>query len=239
MANTAPIPEAAYSVPTVGGMTTPSAERIMALRPDLVLAYYGMEAHDRLIPSLESSGISVLSLKNETLDDYQILSRQFYGILGRDTLNPRPLWKNVVDTVHEIRSHKPKGTAPKVLILFGSPKDVSVRTEQSHVGSIVKDLGGINIAHGFPIKSEGYATFSLERVVAEDPDVILVQCMGDEKVISERIEKQFAMNPAWTRLRAVREKRYHLLSKDLFLYKPNARWPEAYQKMKNLLYNNP
>ena len=112
---------------------------------------------------------------------------------------------------------------------------MSVRTEDSHVGSIVKDLGGQNIAQGFPMKTDGYATFSLERVVAEDPDVILVQCMGEEKVIAQRIQKQFASNPAWKNLRAVKQKRYYVLPKELFLYKPNARWPEAYRKMAQLL----
>lgn len=238
-ANSAPIPAQALTVPMVGGMTTPSAERILALRPDLVLAYHGMDAHDRLIPALQGSGVAVLSLENETLDDYLRLSRQFYKILGKDTLHPRPLWKNVLDTVNVIRGQEHAGKAPQVLILFGSPKDVSVRTEDSHVGSMVRDLGGVNIAKGFPIKSEGYATFSLERVVAQDPDVILVQCMGDEKAIAERIHKQFASNPAWTNLRAVREKRYFILPKDLFLYKPNAHWPEAYRKMEKLLYNTP
>ena len=46
----------------------------------------------------------------------------------------------------------------------------------------------------------------------------------------------FESNPAWTGLSAVRNGRYVLLPRDLFHYKPNARWGERYAYLAKILY---
>ena len=43
-------------------------------------------------------------------------------------------------------------------------------------------------------------------------------------------------DPVWSTLSAVRGGRVYQLPKDLFQYKPNARWDEAYAYLSSLLY---
>ena len=43
-------------------------------------------------------------------------------------------------------------------------------------------------------------------------------------------------DPVWSTLTAVKEGRVYLLPKDLFQYKPNSRWDEAYGYLIELLY---
>ena len=43
-------------------------------------------------------------------------------------------------------------------------------------------------------------------------------------------------NPAWPGLQAVQNGRYLLLPKELFHYKPNARWGESYAYLAKILY---
>ena len=45
-------------------------------------------------------------------------------------------------------------------------------------------------------------------------------------------------DPAWHTLTAVKEGRVEVLPKDLFHYKPNARWGESYQMLAELMYGS-
>lgn len=66
---------------------------------------------------------------------------------------------------------------------------------------------------------------SLEEVIAADPDFIFVVTMGSsEEAALDYMEQNFESNPAWAELTAVQEDHYVLLPKELFHYKPNARW---------------
>ena len=50
------------------------------------------------------------------------------------------------------------------------------------------------------------------------------------------LESGIMSNPAWEGLTAVQQDRCYVLPKDLFHYKPNARWAESYAYMAKLLY---
>ena len=78
---------------------------------------------------------------------------------------------------------------------------------------------------------------NLEEIIAADPDFILVTTMGasDEAAMAFMADT-FESNPAWTGLSAVRNGRYVLLPRDLFHYKPNARWGESYAYLAKILY---
>lgn len=233
--NSAPLPAQAMKAPEIGHMTNPNVEKILALQPDLVIAYHGLDAHDRLLSLFEGAGIATASVELETFADYISLSERFSLLLGKDTSRADAPWKVVKNKVAQ-QLQKKHATKPKVLILFGSPKDVSVRLEDSQVGSMVKNLGAINIAQQPGLRSDMAAQFSLERVVEQDPDIVLIQCMGDEKQIGERIAKQMGANPAWKSVKAVRSGQVHMLPKEFFLYKPNAHWADAYAYLENILY---
>ncbi|NMB09003.1 MAG: ABC transporter substrate-binding protein [Tissierellia bacterium] len=43
-------------------------------------------------------------------------------------------------------------------------------------------------------------------------------------------------NPAWSTLSAVKNDRYIILPKDLYMFKPNHRYAEAYEGLAKILY---
>ena len=100
---------------------------------------------------------------------------------------------------------------------------------------MLKDLNTVNISD-----NSGTAdtkTFSMEKIIQEDPDFIFVQTMGtDLGKIEERLKNDALSNPAWASLTAVKEDRYIVLPKDLYIYKPNQRYAEAYEGLAKILY---
>ena len=60
--------------------------------------------------------------------------------------------------------------------------------------------------------------------------------MGDEAEALAYLEANFESNPAWAGLTAVKNDRVEVLPKELFHYKPNARWGESYAYLAKILY---
>ena len=78
---------------------------------------------------------------------------------------------------------------------------------------------------------------SLEVIVKSDPDFIFVTFMGaDEEKAHKVLDDTLLSNPAWSELSAVKNGRFVILPKQLFHYRPNAKWGEAYQQLADILF---
>jgi iron complex transport system substrate-binding protein len=60
--------------------------------------------------------------------------------------------------------------------------------------------------------------------------------MGDSEKALKALQDGIAKNPAWSNLTAVKNDRFVVLPKELFHYKPNARWGESYEYVAKILY---
>ncbi|MBD3317460.1 MAG: ABC transporter substrate-binding protein [Chitinivibrionales bacterium] len=227
--------ENARSLPAVGHVTNPNMEKVFALKPDLVLMRFGFAGHSRIVPILENAGIPYLSLTYENYDDYLRVVDVFTHLTGRDDIRTDSV-AAVKARVDSVISLVPGEKKPRVLILFGSAMGVVVKLPGSLVGSMVEDLGGVNIAHDARLTSDEMQIFSMERLVERDPEVVLVQMMGKPSMVKEKIKKDIASSPAWKTISAVKNDRVHYLPLDGFLYKPNKRYPACYLYLAQLLY---
>ena len=68
-----------------------------------------------------------------------------------------------------------------------------------------------------------------------DPDFIFISTMGKESAAKAHMETVLA-EPAWQSLSAVKNGRVIYLPKELFQFKPNARWGDAYAYLIEVLY---
>jgi iron complex transport system substrate-binding protein len=229
------VPEAAKTVDTVGSYTSPNVEKIISLQPDLVLLSPTVSSQVALIPVLEKNNIQYVALDYTNFDDYMNMLKVYTDLTGRQELY-QTNGMDVKNKVDLIIAKVPKDKKPSVLLMLGSSKSVSVRLPNSAVGDMLQDLGAVNIAYDPNLKAKEMEVFSMERVVEKDPDFILAQTMGDVAETTARIKKDVEDNPAWGYLTAVKEGRYIYLPKDLFLFKPNERYAEAYQELAKLLY---
>lgn len=97
---------------------------------------------------------------------------------------------------------------------------------------MLDELGTYNIAENAPVLLDG---LSLEEILLENPDYIFISTMGDEAAARAYMDG-LLRGDAWRHLDAVREGNYTYLPKDLFQFKPNKRWGEAYRYLADLLY---
>ncbi|WIV11802.1 ABC transporter substrate-binding protein [Proteiniborus sp. MB09-C3] len=227
--------EKAMSAEVVGTSGAPSLEKVLALEPDLVIVTNGFKVQAEMVPVLEQNNIQVISLGNDYLEDYYKTVRLFTAITDREDLYEKHI-NEVKKGVDAIIEKAPKDKNYKTLIVFASAKSITVRNSESMVGEMLKDLNTINISDGETDPANA-KVFSMEKIIQEDPDFIFVQTMGsDKEKIMERLKQDVEDNPAWASLTAVKEGRYIVLPKDLYLYKPNARYAEAYEGLAKILY---
>lgn len=218
---------------TVGTVKEPNTEILLSLNPDFVIMSQDIAAHREVAKLLDSVGVSYAYFKQETFDDYLSMLKIFTDITGNKqnyTLYGTDL-KSKIDDV--IKAAKNISDKPKVLFVRARSQGVSAKASDHMVCTILDEFGCVNIAAQTPSLLEN---LSIEQIIKSDPDIILVSCMGDENAAKSYLQNAWETNPSWSGLTAVKNDRYVFLQKDLFHFKPNARWATAYETLYQILF---
>ena len=217
----------------IGTTKAPNLELILALDPDLVLLSLDIAAQVSAAEALEAAGVPCAAFRVDTWQDYARMMDVFTALTGRRDLYEAivpPMEAAIGETVASARAQN----APTVLLLRAYSTGVKAKADDNLAGAMLEDLGCVNIAARQPSLLE---ELTLEAIVVEDPDCIFISVMGgDEEAALGVVEETLGQNPAWQGLTAVQEGRVYVLPRDLFHYKPNARWAESYAYLYELLF---
>ncbi len=200
-------------LPTVGNGYQPSVEKILALRPDLVVGY--IKPGSSIRTQLERAGIPclniwgyhppLLSKEIQTLGlvfDRRTAARELAGYIDK--------WLNMVQGRTKKLSAKQR---PKVYWEWGETPWKSVGSGST--GDLyIKWAGGRNIATE---QGSSWSVVSPEWVAAQNPDVV-IKCVsapqsgwnGNAKAL-ERIRKELMNRPALRNSNAVKKGRVYLI----------------------------
>lgn len=219
----------------IGALGAISAEKVISLEPDLIILNSTQSTQLEMISIFEENNIPVLAVDYVGLDDYLKITRIFTALNEREDLFKTNAI-DIVEKIDEILSVIPEEKEHKVLLIMASAKSVTARDSTSYVGLMLEDLNTINIADdsGGQLSSKN---FSMEKILEEDPDFIFVQTTGsDMDATIDRLKEETEANPAWASLSAVKNDRYIILPKDIYMLKANLRYAEAYEKLAEILY---
>ena len=219
----------------LGANQQPDLEALLAAEPDLVLLTPDLDGQMGLKDSLAAAGIPAAWFKVETFDDYLNMLKICTDLTGRSDLYQ----KNGLDIQSGIDAaiaSVPEGEGPTVLLLRAYSSGVRAKNSDSIAGAMLKDLGAVNIADS---NSGLLEDLQMESILAADPEFIFVTTMGaSQEAALKSLDELLHSDPAWQTLTAVKEGRVEVLPKDLFHYKPNARWGESYQMLAELMYGS-
>ena len=212
-----------------------NTEILISSHPDLVLGSTDTASHVRLKSFLDEKGIDMILIKQDSFEDFLSVFRTLTSITGRDDLFMRYGIRQEEGINEIIAQCSEIDEKPRVLFVRAGSAFSSVRAKRADdhfAAGIIEDLGGINVADEAGILTE---SLSLEAMITGDIDKILIVPQGEEDESIRYINSLFS-RPGWRDVKAVREGEVHFLSKDLFHYKPNGRWKEAYRVMAEVLY---
>lgn len=220
-----------------GAGKTIDLEGLIAANPDFVLYSSDLSGQLECADTLRAAGIPAAGFRVETFGDYLRVLKICTDILG----TPDRYAQYGTDLKAEIDAMtavaRAQESQPDILFVRAgsSARYTKAKTAENHfVCAMLKDLGTYNIAEKAPVLLDGLST---EEIVLSDPAFILFTTMGDEGAGQAYMESLIS-DPVWQTLTAVKEGNVHQLPKELFQYKPNARWGEAYAYLIELLYGD-
>lgn len=219
-------------IQNIGTIKDPSAELILSLNPDLVILSPTIAGHKSAAAILQETGIPFYYADADSFNDYLDVYKDFTELTGRSDLY-ESLGVSQKTAIEQTLAAMPEGENPTVLILRAFSSGVKAKADGTVLTNILDDFGVVNIASDDNAMLE---SLSLEKVVEDNPDYIFIVYMGDESEETEQYLKENLYNdPVWATLAAVRERRVFIMPQDLFHYKPNDRWAEAYAYLLNIL----
>ena len=200
-------PESVKSLPTAGNFAEPELERILAMKPALVVSNEFVNPKDA--DALRQAGIAVELHPCDGFDDY----RAWVALMGKLLDCPREAENELKRTDGRIAGFEAELEASEkkplraLYVIWDSPL---LTAGADSLPDAVGRLAGLeNI-----VKSEkGYPSISLEFVLKEDPDVIVWFAHG----------KDWKSNPSWSGIRAIREGRVLIPRDDSALLRPGPR----------------
>lgn len=214
----------AENAESIGTLTSPSLEAILALSPDLVLLTEDIPAHKEIKARVQEIGIRVNVIDVEGFSDYAETLRELTALTGRADLYLQNA-ENVRREIEDVTADSPfRDSGLTYLCIRVSATKNKVLKNDYFACDIFNDLGLENVARD----ASALDDMSLEAIVAAAPDYIFIIPQGDEGKAMESFAAALSSHDVWGTLQAVQNGRVYHLPKDLFQYKPNARWGEAY-----------
>ena len=194
-------PAAAKAVPRVGDAWRVDAERVLALRPDVVLVW-PTGTPETTIERLRSLGLNVVDVPTQSLADVPLALRQV-GRLAGTTAVAEQAARDFERRVAEQRGRYSQRTPVSVFIQIDDEPIFTVNGRHV-ISEIVALCGGRNVFADLPQLAPPIAA---EAVLAADPQVIL---STDDTIADPR-----AFWQRWSRMRAVRAGTIFKVSSDL------------------------
>ena len=227
-------PETVILVDAGAGKTI-DIEGLIAAKPDFVLYSSDLSGQLECAETLRTAGIPAAGFAVETFEDYLRVLKICTDILDTPERYERygTALKAQIDEL--VAGAQSRENQPDILFVRAgsSAKVTKAKTAENHfVCGMLQTLGTFNIAEKAPVLLDG---LSIEEILISDPDFIFFTTMGDETAGQAYMDSLLA-DPVWQTLTAVKEGQVHQLPKELFQYKPNARWGEAYAYLIELLY---
>jgi len=178
-------PASVKALPKLGGLEATQIERIVVLKPDLVLAAGSSRAIDRL----EALGLRVLALEPKSLADTERVIHQVASALG-DAPAGAALWAQMQARIATAAARVPPALRGHK-VYFEVDATPYAAGEASFVGELLAQLGLANVV---PAAMGPFPKLNPEFVVRAQPDVV----MATRDAVAD-----MAQRPGWAGMRAL------------------------------------
>lgn len=218
-------PPVLTKITNIGPTHKINLEKIISLKPDLVLATSDGNPKDQVL-HLRELGIPVVIVNTKNLKEIKESILVVSEAVGKME-SGRKMALQFEKGIENIRK-KTQSRKKKVLLQLGDTP-VIVAGGKSFLDEALQIVGAVNIYHDIP---ENYLRPSMEETLKRNPDLILVSAMGEElspfKIMAE---KWYQFN----QLKAVQDKAIKVFHNDALL-RPTLRFLEGLSLLERAIY---
>jgi len=218
-------------LPRVGGLLDPSVERILAIKPDLVVVY---STQTELIERLDRAGIPSFNYQHKALADIMTTIRALGARIG-SAARADAVAAGMDRSLAEIRARTAGLPHPATLLVFerdpASLRNVYASGGYGFLHDMLEIAGGRNV---FATVKQQAVQASTEMLIASKPEVIVELLYGDSLKNTDSAKELRAWE-GLPSLPAVRRHRIWALTGDEFVV-PGPRVVEATRKLAHTLH---
>lgn len=221
-------PSSILKLPKVADYVHADVEKVLSLKPTMVL---GSQENSlkKEVDFLEKQGIQVYLFKFDRLEAI-FESIQKISVLFKKENEAKEVVQKMRSQLQTIANSIPSVQKPKVLMVVGR-RPMVVVGGNNLLDDLLHLLKVSNVAGGSKIR---YPTYSTERLISSQPDIIIDISMGTEKGNREDILKWYQQ---FSSIPAVKNKRIHFL--DISLLRPSPRMIIGTEELKAVLWPEP
>ncbi len=224
-------PPEVQRLPQVGALLDPDVERILSLRPDLVLVY---GSQTDLMQQLERAGIASFSYRHGGLPHVLVTIRRLGEQTGRTAQADR-VANDIEGRFAAVGQRVGARTRPRTLLVFGRERgalrQIYVSGGRGFLHDMLELAGGDNVFADVDMESVQAST---EMILARRPEVILElhsTDMPDESAVADQVRSWHTL----ASVPAVRDRRIHLLTGKALVV-PGPRVAEGVERMARALH---
>ncbi|PGL71985.1 ABC transporter substrate-binding protein [Bacillus sp. AFS055030] len=225
-------PKEVKSIDKVGGSNadmTYNVEKIISLKPDLVLAHessLGISADG--IEQIKQAGINVFVVKNAaTINDVYDTIQQV-GLITGKTEQSKKVVTDMKTKLDEISKKTAKANSnPKVWLEISGPPEIYTAGKGTFLDEMISIVHAKNIAES----EKGWVLYSEESAIKANPDVILTT-YGD---YAPNLEKTIMNRKNWKTVNAIKNKRVYDINADT-TSRPGPRLAEGVEAIAKAVY---
>lgn len=217
-------PPEAKLKPHVGAILNPNLEKIVALKPDLVLG--SPEANRReTADRLAQLGIPVYGVTAHSVDDMLHSIENLGRVLGHEA-DSKNLAANLRQRIDAVEKRVAPLRRPKVLFVVWY-RPLTTAGPNTFISDVIQRAGGASITEN--LLGE-WPHLSLEEALRRDPDVIL---FPRAESFSPQLD-EFQQLPGWRDLRAVKNRQMFFISDAII--RPSPRLVDALEEVARALH---
>lgn len=218
-------------LPKVGGLLDPNVERLLALRPDLVIVY---DTQSDLKRQLERAGVPMFRYAHRGLLDIMATMRALGERLGVEPA-ANAAAADIARRLDAVRARVAGRPRPRTLLVFGRDPGSLRRITASGGYGFLHDV--LDIAGGTDVLADlrrQSADMSTEMILTRAPEVIIELHYG-QSLRTDRIDAERRVWNALPSVPAVRNNRVYLLTGDEFVV-PGPRIVTAAERFAQVLH---
>jgi len=224
-------PPEAERLPRVGALLDPNVERLLTLKPDLVVLY---DTQTELKQQLERAGIPFFSYTHRGVPDISETIRSLGARVGLER-SANALADGIDRQLEEIRRRVAGRPRPKTLLIFDRDRGSLRNIDASGGYGFLHDMLGIAGADDVlgDVRRQS-VMMTTEMVLVRAPEAI-VELRYGEPLTSEQVKAEKAVWSALPSVPAVKHGRIYLLQGDEFVV-PGPRVVAATERLARLIH---
>jgi iron complex transport system substrate-binding protein len=210
-------PPEAQKKEKIGGWVNPNIEKMVSLKPDLIVA---LKFHDKAVNTLKKLKMNVVVLNCDSVEDILASYSQLGKLLGHEK-QAEAARQSLVARLEKIKQ-RAKGKKP-VAVLFvvgrtpGTVDQVYAVGGKNFINELIEMAAGVNVMVD---AMTGYPLVSKEELIQRNPDLIVDSVLSHE-LKARKVENQSAWDQMPV-LKAVQQKHvYYFLDEDFLIPGPS------------------